>query len=98
MAEHDGTMTATFEAPPDLMKLLMGQGVEYVVEDPWEGIRWCLKDGTVKERKQDIRERVTRCRDCRYHAGVFCKLHEVLLPDPSEDDGFCAWASPREVG
>lgn len=42
------------------------------------------------------RERVTRCRDCRYHAGTFCKLHEVMMPDPSEDDGFCAWAQPRE--
>lgn len=42
------------------------------------------------------RERVTRCRDCRYHAGTFCKLHEVMMPDPSEDDGFCAWGSTGE--
>ena len=28
------------------------------------------------------KERITRCRDCRYHAGTFCKLHEVMMPDP----------------
>lgn len=43
------------------------------------------------------RERVVRCRDCRYHAGTFCKLHEVMMPDPSEDDGFCAWGEERKA-
>lgn len=48
------------------------------------------------EQRAYRRERVIRCRDCRYYARTFCKLHEVLVPDSDDDSGFCAWGEPRE--
>lgn len=92
-----GTMEATFEPTLDVWRLLEGKPTEYIVVNPVT-IEARLKSGEVRRYPQEIRERVTRCRYCRYHAGTFCKLHEVMMPDPSEDDGFCAWGSPREEG
>lgn len=64
---------------------------EYVVEFNWDSVDEFGNPWFV------TRERVVRCRDCRYHAGTFCKLHEVMMPDPSEDDGFCAWGEERKA-
>ena len=82
------------------MNKLLGMGDEYIVKAPWERVRWCLKDGTVKERRQDIRERVTRCRDCENSTsmGYQCEwFHDDYLTHAQVvPDGFCAWGVPRD--
>ena len=99
MAEK--TMTASFIASPEAINKLFGMGDEYIVKAPWERVRWCLKDGTVKERKQDIRERITRCRDCAHahpcpladSEKLMCAFHDEMFVNP---DDFCSWGKPRE--
>lgn len=106
MAEK-GTMTATFEPTLEVRKLLEGKPTEYVVVNPVE-VEAKFEDGRVVRYPQDIRERVTRCRDCKhaYPRGGELDCSHFMQWDyysdepghwPVEPDGFCAWGSPREV-
>ena len=111
MAEK--TMTATFTASSEAIEKLFGTGDEYIVKAPWERIRWCLKDGTVKESKQDIRERIVRCRNCthavehRSKSIIGTELVSLICSGPIQGaysegeevppDGFCAWGERCEA-
>ena len=44
----------------------------------------------------DGRERVVRCRDCKFYYGGGCTLLDFSLRDM--EDGYCAWSEPREEG
>ena len=97
MAEK-GTMTATFEPTLDVWKLLEGKPTEYIVVNPTI-VEAKFKDGEVRRYPQEIRERVTRCRDC-VRSGpcvspdhLTCYRVGVLVTS----DGFCAWGEPRVV-
>lgn len=100
MAEEH-TMTATFIASPEVLEKLLGMGDEYIVKAPWDSVQWCLKDGTVKERKQDVRERIVRCHDCEYaHPSpladsekLMCELLDEMFVDPC---GFCSYGKTEE--
>lgn len=97
MAEK-GTMTATFEPTLEVRKLLEGKPTEYVVVNPVE-VEAKFEDGRVVRYPQDIRERVVRCRDCRWsfeeRGELWCR---GIVGPPIEPDGFCAWGKPREGG
>ena len=43
-----------------------------------------------------FRERVVRCRDCKFYYGGECTLLDFSLRDM--EDGYCAWSEPREEG
>ena len=99
-----GTMTATFEPTPDVYRLLDGKPTEYVVVNPVV-IEAKFGDGEVRRYPQDIRERVTRCRDCMHstEGGTLCgffayqdSAYAPTRPAPVEPDGFCKWGIPRE--
>lgn len=87
------TMTATFEPTLEVRKLLEGKPTEYVVVNP-VAVEAELENGRVVRYPQEIRERVVRCRDCRYFLEGDCLLLHVAMPDM--DGGFCAWGEPRE--
>ena len=94
--DEKGTMTATFEPTLDVYKLLEGKPTEYVVVNPVT-IEARFKDGDVMRYPQEIRERVTRCRNCIHYSdeiGGYCELLEFANTDMA--DGFCAWGSPRK--
>ena len=92
-------MTASFEMTPDAERFLRAPGgeAEYVVFGP-VNIEIELKSGEVV-RPQEIRERVTRCRDCAISEPcsspgyLTCYRMGALV----KSDGFCAWGEPREV-
>ena len=46
------------------------------------------------EGEYDRRERVVRCRDCEFYEDGCCTLLEFAASNM--DNGFCAWAEPRE--
>ena len=102
--DEKGTMTATFEPTLDVYKLLEGKPTEYVVVNPVT-VEARFKDGDVMRYPQEIRERVTRCRDCVHYWEEdpwgnrdACSQGVVRTPHPRlvRPDGFCAWAQPRE--
>ena len=111
MAEK-GTMTATFEPSLDVWKLLAGEPTEHIVVNPTV-LEVRFKDGEVMRYPQDIRERIVRCRDCKYameHRSKSILGTELVTLTCSgpiqgaysegadvEPDGFCAWGVPREV-
>ncbi len=94
--DEKGTMTATFEPTLDVYKLLEGKPTEYVVVNPVT-VEARFKDGDVMRYPQEIRERVTRCRNCAHYSnrnGGYCELLEFASTDMQY--GFCAWGEPRE--
>ena len=102
MNEED-TMTATFEPTLDVWKLIEGEPTEYIVVNPTV-IEARFKSGEVRRFQQEIRERVVRCRDCRYalEGGRSCVMFafplgtgDVIASDV-RPDGFCAWGEPRK--
>ena len=105
MAEK-GTITATFEPTLDVWRLLDGKPTEYVVVNPVV-VEAKLRSGEVRRYPQEIRECITRCRDCgrAYQRGdaVYCSRHlrwggnDRPVPLLVGPDGFCAWGKPREV-
>ena len=92
-------MEARFTMTPEAKEFLYGPGEkpEYVVYGPVD-IEVELTSGEIN-RPQEIRERVTRCRDCATSDPcanpdyLICHRMECLV----EPDGFCAWGEPREV-
>ena len=102
-------MEARFTMTPEAKEFLYGPSgkAEYVVYGP-VNIEVELKSGEIN-RPQEIRERVTRCRDCAHayeHGGELDCSHfmqwDYYSDEPGhwmvEPDGFCAWGSPREEG
>lgn len=99
-----------FVVAPESESLLCGErktSSEYVVANPLN-IEVELKSGEV-HRPQEIRERVTRCRDCEHafsRGDRFDCMHFCQWDDYNdcpgewivEPDGFCAWGKPREGG
>lgn len=83
-----------FVVAPESERLLCGERktAEYVVADPLN-IEVSLKSGEVC-RPQEIRERITRCRDCEHYFEGDCLLLHVAMPDM--DGGFCSWGEPRK--
>ena len=105
MAE-ERTMTATFEPTLDVYKLLEGKPTEYIVVNP-VAIEAKFDDGRVVRYPQEIRERIVRCRDCRYSfigslSGVtrcmraFDRYTYGAACAQVAPDGFCAWGEERE--
>lgn len=96
-------MTATFEPTLEVRELLEGRPAEYIVVNP-VAIEAKIEDGRVVRYPQEIRERIVRCRDCKYAEGdTRCtRFHEAdqdgygHYPADICPDGFCAWASERE--
>ena len=97
-------MEVRFTMTPEAKEFLYGpsEKPEYVVCGP-VNIEVELMSGEIN-RPQEIRERITRCRDCvhaitSYRDGlprcVGPLVMEATLVSP---DGFCAWGEPREVG
>ena len=98
MAEK-GTITATFEPTLEARKLLEGKPTEYVVVNPVT-VEARFKDGEVRRYPQEIRERIVRCRDCKYAEPMPLSYSDRLIcahfDDMSvEPDGFCAWGEQR---
>ena len=96
MAE-EGTMTATFEPTLDVWRLLNGKPTEYIVVNPVT-VEAKFKDGEVRRYPQEIRERVTRCRDCISSGPCASPDHLTCykIKRLVTTDGFCAWGSPRD--
>lgn len=96
-------ITATFEPTPEVRELLEGNPTEYIVVNPVE-IEAKFEDGRVVRYPQEIRERIVRCRDCKYAEGdTRCtRFHEAdqygygHYPADICPDGFCAWGEERE--
>lgn len=94
------TMTATFEPSLDVYRILKGKPTEYVVVNPVT-VEARFKDGEVRRYPQEIRELITRCRDCEHaHPSpladsekLMCERFDEMFVSP---DGFCAWGKPRE--
>ena len=99
-------MEAHFTMTPEAKEFLYGPGEkpEYVVCGPVD-IEVELMSGEIN-RPQEIRERVTRCRDCgrAYQRGdaLYCSRYlrwgsnDRPAPLPVEPDGFCALGEPRK--
>ena len=87
-------MEARFTMTPEAKEFLYGQSgkAEYVVYGPVD-IEVELKSGEIN-RLQEIRERVTRCRDCKFYEEGGCTLLDFAISDMA--NGFCAWGEPRE--
>lgn len=88
---------------PESERILYGERrtAEYVVANPLN-IEVEMKSGEIR-RPQDIRERVTRCRDCFLaftHLGSMCCENFSNLEDGYyavvKPDGFCSWGQPRD--
>lgn len=95
-------MTASFEMTPDAERFLRPPGgkAEYVVFGP-VNIEVGLKSGEVV-RPQEIRERITRCRDCenseKRGSRRYCKAPLGMTGYFSVcDDDFCSCGYPRVV-
>ena len=92
-------MEAHFTMTPEAKEFLYGPSgkAEYVVCGPVD-IEVELMSGEIN-RPQEIRERITRCRNCIHYSdeiGGYCALLEFANSDMT--DGFCAWGTPREEG
>lgn len=94
-------METIFVVTPESKRLLFGEKgtAEYIVANPLD-IEVEMKSGKV-HRPQEIRECITRCRDCA-HAGpcpltdsekLMCAFHDEMLVNP---DDFCSWGKPRK--
>lgn len=91
-----------FVVAPESESLLCGErktSSEYVVANPLN-IEVELKSGEV-HRPQEIRERVTRCRDCEHaitsHRDGLPRCAGPLVMEATlvSPDGFCAWGRSR---
>lgn len=100
------TMTAAFEPTIDVWKVLEGKPIEYIVVNPVT-VEARLRSGEVRRFPQEVRERIVRCRDCKYaehyESGlcgpfILCGHFESegckAMVDP---DGFCAWGEERDA-
>lgn len=93
-------MTATFEPTPEFRELLEGKPTEYIVVNPVT-VEARLRSGEVRRYPQEIRERVTRCRDC----AMYDDEDGMCMRDPehtgrgwyARPDGFCSWGRGREA-
>lgn len=100
MAEK-GTISATFEPTLDVYKLLDGKPTEYIVVNPVV-VEARLRSGEVRRYPQEVRERITRCRDCKHAITSYrdglprCAGPLVMEATLVSPDGFCAWGEPRE--
>ena len=110
MVETTGTMTATLESSLDVWKLIEGEQTEYIVVNPIV-LEVKFKDGKVRRYPQDIRERIVRCRDCKYameHRSKSILGTELVTLTCSgpiqgayseeadvEPEGFCAWGERK---
>lgn len=93
-------MEANFMMTPEAKEFLCGPSgkAEYVVCGP-VNIEFELKSGEI-ERPQEMRERITRCRDCAHahpcpladSEELMCALHDEMFVNP---DDFCSWGEPR---
>lgn len=113
MDTYTGTLEFKTEVSPGLIDKLFGAvRCEYVVENPVI-IEGKIDTGEVVRYPSAIRERVVRCRDCKYameHRSKSILGTELVTLTCSgpiqgaysegadvEPDGFCAWGEPREV-
>lgn len=99
-------METCFVVSPESERLLYGERktAEYVVANPLN-IEVELKSGEI-HRPQEIRERITRCRNCvrayQRSDAIYCSRslrwgsNDRPAPLPVEPYGFCAWGEPRE--
>ena len=94
-------MTATFEPTLEVRKLLEGEPTEYIVVNPVT-VEAKFENGRVVRYPQEIRERVVRCRDCKYAITSYrdglprCSGPLVMEATLVSPDDFCAWGKPRE--
>lgn len=68
------------------------------LESAGEYVCECLRDGDRVFPKwgNEVRERVVRCRDCRYYEpNTYSHFTCELLAFHVQSDGFCAWGERR---